>query len=242
MTRRDGIAPVTFFESDALAQFMTATTSTSIRAGRLDGRVFWDSGLQSFAVLLELFDHQGTYPPPVKRIGLRPGEFITPDALANHLHGCGLTLDGASLGAMADLGRFVCEVEGSAEIVGLVDPEGHRHLFVATPSRLVLRAQPSIDHPAYRFQWGDNGPATVETARVICERVFVRSPAQDIDTFALALTVEYLADIEGDFSFDANALCDWYLTDSPLSSGLDLSELVAIRRRMELGQCPPLPA
>lgn len=233
---------VTILEPDAPALTMTATTVTSIRAGRLDGKIFWDSCLQSYAVLLELFDHRDTYPPPAKRIGLRPAEFITPDALANHLHACGLTLDSASLGAVQDLGRLVSEIEGTAEIVGLVDGDGEHHLFVVTPSRLVLRAQPSMDHPAYRFHWGDNGPASVETARVICDRVFVRSPAQDIDTFALALTVEYLADVEGDFSFDANSLCDWYLTDSPLSSRLDLGELVAIRRRFELGRRPPLAA
>jgi len=213
---------------------MRTTAVVSIQAGHLEGKVFWDRGLQSYVALLRLFDHLGTYPPPTKRLGHRPAEFITVDALCNHLTGCGLTPDSASLGAMQELAINVGDQEGRAEVAGLVDADGRRRLFVVTPSRLALPILPVIDHPAYDFQWGDNGPTTVETARSICERVFVRSPAQDIETFALALTLEYLCEVEGDFSFGADALCDWYLTDSPLSTELGPLELLTLRRRADV--------
>ncbi|MCP4223733.1 MAG: hypothetical protein GY773_10360 [Actinomycetia bacterium] len=212
----------------------------SIRAGSLDGKVFWDHGLQSYVALLQLFDHLGTYPPPVKRFGTRLAEFVTVDAVANHLQGAGLALDSSSLEALQTLRHEVSSRDGSAEIVGITDDQGGRHLLLLTPSRLRLRLQPTVDHPAYAFCWGDDGPTTIETARIICERVLVRSSVEDLDIFALTLTVDYLAGIEGDFSLDVDGLCDWYLADSPLSTGLGPVDLLALARDLDSGRRPQL--
>lgn len=208
--------------------------------GQLDGKVFWDRGLQSYVALLQLFDHTGTYPPPVKRFGTRLAEFVTVDALINHLRGVGFGPDAASLDALQELREEVVGSDGGAEIVGIVDDRGIRHLFLLTPSRLPLRLQPTVDHPAYAFAWGDNGPSTMETARVICERTLVRSPTDDIDVFALTLTVEYLAGIQGDFSLDANGLCDWYLADTPLRTQLTPIDLLGLHRDVVRRRSPDL--
>ncbi len=219
---------------------MTMNTVISIRAGNLDGKLFWDRRLQSYVVLLQLFDHLGTYPPPVKRLGSRLAEFVTVDALANHLQGLGLALDSPSLDALQDLRHDVSSSDGGAEIVGLVDDEGGRHLFLLTPSRVRVRLQPTIDHPAYAFSWGDDGSTTIETARTICELVLVRSLAEDVDIFALTLTVDYLAGIEGDFSLNADGLCDWYLADLPLGTELGPIDLLALHRDLDSCRRPQL--
>jgi hypothetical protein len=197
---------------------------------QVTGTVSWDHGLQSFVARLQLFDHDGSYPPPVARFGTRVAEFVTVDALANHLRGMGFGLDAPSLDALQELRAEVVDGDGGAEIVGILDDWGDRHLFLLTPSGLTLRLQPTVDHPAYAFTWGDDGPSTMETARAICEQILVRSSADDIDVFALTLTVEYLAGVQGDFSLDANGLCDWYLADTPLRTRLNPIDLLGLHR------------
>jgi hypothetical protein len=213
---------------------MTLTESVSIRAGHLVGTACWDSRLQTYAALLQLFDRHQVYPPPYARHGIRTAEFVTADALANHLAGIGLDLDGGSRAELQRLSRHVAATAGEAELVGLTGSAGCRHLFVVTPSRLMLRLNPRVDHRDYRLNWGDAGPGTIETARLICEQVWVRAPAHDIDTFALAFTMEHLASVAADFAFSASALCDWYLTDSDLLSSLGDDDLARFRRRLRL--------
>jgi hypothetical protein len=213
---------------------MTVIQSVSIRPGHLLGSASWDSRLQTYVASLRLFDPRQPYPPPSARHGIRTGEFVTVDALANHLAGIGLELDDASRAELVRLSQHIAATEGETEIVGLTDPFGGRHLFVVTPSRLMLRLNPRIDHRDYRLNWGDAGPATVETARLICEQVWVRAPAHDFDTFALAFTMEHLALVGPDFAFSAATLCDWYLTDSGLRTTLSEDDLAALRRRLGL--------
>ncbi len=208
---------------------MSFTNSVSIRLGRLSGVAYWDSARQTYAALLRLFADGNGYPPSWARYGVRRGEFLTPDALVNYLGAVGLEADDASLMALQWLRRHVAEIEGEPEIVGFVDHTGARRLWLATPSRSLLAVNPRIDHDEYALSWGDTSPATVETARLICEHAFVRRPSQDVETFALTLTYEYLSSVEGDFSIDANALCDWFLTDSELTTTLSPRELNALR-------------
>jgi hypothetical protein len=210
---------------------MTINLSVSIQAGHLSGQAFWDHDLQSFAAMLELFAEPGSFPPSHARIGQRPGELPTVDALAHHLQRHGLGVDAASSEQLQHLRRTVADRVGTAEVVGLVEGE-LRHLVLLTPSRLALRLQPAVAHPAYRFTWGEGGPDTVEAARAIGERVLGSSSDNDLATFALTLTVEYLASVDGDFSIEADSLCDWYLTDTPLSTDLDPLDLLALRRQL----------
>ena len=210
---------------------MTTTFKTTIRAGHLDGHALWDDTLQSYAAVLSLFDDDRSYPPSATRFGFRPAEHPTVDALASHLHRRGLPVDGTSAGNLQDLRHRVHDLAGGCEVVGLV-VGSVRHLCLITPSRQALALNLPVAHPAYGFSWGDNGPATVETARFIGDRLLGASPANDLDTLALTLTMDYLCDIDGDFSFDAGALCDWYLTDTPLTTALDPLDLLALRRQL----------
>jgi hypothetical protein len=210
---------------------MTDISSVPITAGHLHGSAGWDSHIQSYVALLHLFDRQQAYPPPVAQHGVRTGEFLTPEALTNHLAGIGLEVDAATRAELDDLAGQVAAAEGEAEIVGLTDLWGGRHLLAVTPARLALRLNPRLEHRDYRLDWGDTGPCSVETARLICEQVWVRAPALDIDTFALAFTHEVLSTAGSDFSFSATSLCDWYLTDAEPRTSLDMGDLATLRRR-----------
>ena len=211
---------------------MTIHSSVPVQAGQLRGRGFWSSELQSFAVDLDVFDPGSVYPPATVRIGTRCAEFVTVDALINHLVATGLAPDGESLALLYRLGQLVVDVVGAAELVGCTDDRRHRHLYVLTPNGTLLGVNPRLDHIDYRLHWGDAGSATIETARLLCDVAFVRRPGQDGEAFALALTHEFLAGAGDDFSVGAVALADWFLTDSVLSTALGEDEIAEIRRRV----------
>lgn len=209
---------------------MSFTSSIRIRAGHLTGRGYWNDRLQSYAVELRLFDEARSYPPSTVVHGTRTAEFITPDALANYLVSIGLRLDEDSVVGVHDLGMAVAEERGRAEVVGLSDDSGRRQVFMLTPSRRLLRLNSRLEHPDHHHSWGNVAPATVETARLICDQVWVRRPDADIEAFALALTHEILADAGDDFSLDAVDLCDWYLTDAEPSTSLTAADLAGFRQ------------
>ena len=217
---------------------MRSTNSITVNLGRLDGVVYWDEARQTYAALLRLFDQDADgprrYPPSWARYGVRTAEFLTPDALMNHLVALQLEPDDRSLVAASWLARHVAEIEGEPELVGLVGPDGHRRLWLSTPSGQLVELNPRLEHADHRFCWGDAGPATVETARVICEQAFLRRPHADVESFALTLTYEHLSEIDGDFSIGLNALCDWFLTDSELTTSLGPDDLVRLRRDLGL--------
>lgn len=217
---------------------MTIHSVVPVQAGQLCGRASWSPDLQSFAVDLEVFDPGSTYPPPTIRIGTRCAEFVTVDALINHLVATGLPPDGESLGLLYRLGQLVVEVVGAAEVVGCTDSGGDRHLFVLTPDGTLLGVNPRLDHVDHRLQWGDSGPATIETARLVCDVAFVRRPGQDGEAFALALTHEFLATAGDDFSLGAVPLADWFLTDAALSTALAEVDIAEVRRRIGLERRP----
>lgn len=207
----------------------TTSHSVSIRAGQLDGTAFWNPRLQSYGARLTVFDSSRSYPPPFRLYGTRPGELITGDALANHLAAVGQPLDADSAAALQHLVRVVDGGVGHSEIVGLADG-GRRGLFVVGPGGDALELKPAIDHPAYGFHWGDAGEATEETARVIVERVHGRTAAEELTVFALTLTVEFLARRDGDFSVNANSLCDWLLADAALTTSYAAADRGSLRR------------
>lgn len=204
--------------------------SCTLRAGHLGGRALWDDRLQTFAAVLDVFEHERSFPPPTVRFGTRTAEFVTSDALANHLIGVELAPDTESLTELCCLGQAVAEAVGHAELVGL---DGRR-LYLRTPSGTLLGLRSRIDHDDYRHRWGDPGPATVETARLMCEVAWMRRPNPDVEAFALALTMEHLAAAEPDFSMAAATICDWFLTDAEPSTSLGPEDLAAIRRAVGL--------
>lgn len=220
---------------------MAYNNSVPISMGRLSGVAYWDRTRQTYAALLRLFGDDASYPPSWARFGVRTGEFITPDALVNHLETIGLEADDDSLMALQVLSRQVARAEGGPELVGLVGADRRRHLFVLTPSKRLLAVNPRLGHDDYRLSWGDTSPATVETGRLICEQALIRRPAHDVESFALTLTYELLSEVEGDFSLDVNALCDWFLTDSELATALTGADLDQIRLRAGLAPAEPLP-
>lgn len=207
-----------------------------ISAGGLDGLAFWDDRLQTFVASLGVFPlaspGAGTlahYPPTAVRHGTRFAQFITSDALANHLVSIGLTPDPVSLQALCGLGQGVSSAIGDAEFVGFTVAGAGRHLYLRTPSGVMLGMRPRFDHPDHGLCWGDTSEATVETARLLAETAWVRPPAADIEIFALALTYEHLSTVGADFSLSAPAVCDWFLTDSAPNTTLDAQDRSLLR-------------
>ena len=219
---------------------MTPTTTVPISAGHLRGSAFWDPHLHTFAATLDVFPGEQRYPPPTVRVGTRCAEFITADALLNHLIGVGLRPDDETLAALDRYGRAIAEAVGETEFVGLTCAASSparpasRRLFLRTPVGALLQLNPRIDHLDHRLDWGNVGPAVVDTARLLCEIAFVRRPGADVDAFALALTHEFLRSAPDDFSVSASAVCDWYLTDSEPWTTIGEVELAAIRASLGL--------
>lgn len=225
---------------------MTPTTRVPIRAGNLAGKVFWDPLLHTFAVTLDVFldKPEQRYPPQYVRHGTRRAEFVTTDALLNHLRALGLAPDEESLVTVDRYGRVIAGAVGETEFVGIT-PGGRkgrgstgamaRRLFLRTPVGDLLELNPRIDHVDHRVDWGNVFPATIDTARLMCEIAFLRRPGPDMETFALALTYEFLAEAGSDFSVSATGVCDWYLTDAAPWTTLDDHDRRSIRRRLGLG-------
>lgn len=210
-----------------------ATYQVSIRAGHLDGSAFWDPSLQSYGVDLSVFDERRCYPPPRVRHGTRHAEFVTVDALANSLAAVGLGLDGGSLQAVQELGHRLDVLCGPSEIIGLMGQDEKGRLYLRTPSRAVIELRPPLDHPHYRFTWGQGHEAAAETGRAIVERSYGPCSPEDLHAFVLTLAVEFLQTTTGDFSFSTSSLCDWYLADSPLVTTCDAAERHLLRRRLD---------
>ena len=236
---------------------MTPTTRVPIRAGHLHGAAFWDPHLHTFAVTLDVFtgcsnDGDGDvtatglgglhYPPRSIRHGTRCAEFVTADALLNHLRAVGLPPDEPTLAAVDRYGRVIADAVGETEFIGLTSggrsgESPVRSLYLRTPVGHLLRLNPRIDHLDYRPDWGNVGPGTVETARLMCEVAFLRRPGPDLDAFALSLTYEFLSDAAADFSVSAGAICDWYLTDSEPWTTLDDATIIGRIRAIARAPC-----
>lgn len=214
---------------------MSFRSSIPIRVGNLGGRAGWDPSLQSFTATLEVFPNGAPFPSSATRIGTRRAEFITCDALVNHLIGVGLSPDAETLERFCGLGAEVAEGSGEPEVIGLGAGRARRALVLRLPNGELLGVNPRFDHPDFEFRWGDHSEATIETARAICELAWVRRPDADIDAFALGLTFEFLSTVGSDFSLSAVAVCDWFLTDSSLSTTLDADVVEAIGRSIDRG-------
>lgn len=225
---------------------MDTTFSVSIKAGELTGRATWCGARQTYGAELRLFDTRlgdSQFPPSQVRFGHRMAEFITTDILTGSLAARGLAIDPACHDNIDELNRVVTATHGEAEIVGLTSEGGGRLLFILTPARILVPINPRVDHADHALAWGDTGQATIETARLIGEQVWARSPGPELEHFALSLTHELLQDLGDDFAVGADSICGWYLTDAETSSLLGPADLLSLRRRVGLkvrpGPVPP---
>jgi len=216
-------------------ELLHCVPSVPLHAGHLTGTATWDLSLQTYVAELQVFNHVSHYPPNSIRHGLRTAEFITIDALTNHLGALGLGIDWPSAAKLDDLARWVGAFDGHPEFVGLTGDNGEQMLYLLTPSKIAIPIGPRLAHSDYGHQWGDTSPATLETARVLCGVAWARQSSLDSESFALALTYEVLAEAGPDFSIDANSLCDWLLADTPIATGLSQADRNDLRDQMGLG-------
>ncbi len=194
----------------------------------------WCAGRQTYGAELRLFDAplgDGQFPPAEVRYGYRWAEFITTDVLSGALANRGLIIDPDDRDHLDELRRVVTTTHGVAELVGLTGAAGDRVLFILTPARLLVPINPRLDHPDHRLGWGDTTSTTIETARLIGEQVWARSPGPELEHFALSLTHELLRALPDDFAVSADSICEWYLADAEPSSSLGPVDLALLRRR-----------
>lgn len=215
---------VTVCLPDALVGGMTHNYSVAIEAGGFSGWALWDRRLQTYALVLRLFEGRapgdGVFPPPFARHGNRLLEFPTVEALANQAAARTSPFAPASVLRLADLADRVERVVGGPEFVGLTDACGRRRLFLRAADGRSIELQPPMAHPAYAFRWGDRSSATYDTAVAIGRLALAPMTADELDAFALGLVTEFLTDVDDEFSLSAPALCAWFLADASLSSGL----------------------
>lgn len=208
---------------------MTPCLSVPIEAGPAGGLLYWLVETCSFGARLH-FDRRHRL-----LVGGLPGEFITIDGLVNHLRLRGLTLDGRTLDAVQGFRQRVAATFGEVEFVGLAD-EGDPGLFLLAPDGRSLAVGPAIDHPAHRFGWGSGRAgsatdveATLRTARSLVGLAWSQARGPGEEMLAQALAHNFLGDCGPDFSLRANSLCDWYLVDCELSTGLTPPALNRLR-------------
>ena len=187
--------------------------------------VYWNQRLQSYCATLAVAELD---PSQWATVGGRFAECVTIDAVINQLLRRGLGVTEASVPDVVDLANDVRDQHGDAEVVGLSDELGTRRLVLVTASRVALPVRPSVEHPDYRIWWGDTSPASVETARLVLDRVWVgHYSVGDGDAYALAGS--HLYDQGPLWSMSATSLCDWVLQDATPTTALTPEDLAAFR-------------
>ncbi|MFV0259709.1 MAG: hypothetical protein ACK5PP_14830 [Acidimicrobiales bacterium] len=216
---------------------MVVVPTVPVTAGRLRGVATFDRTLQTYSARFELFPdafHGAAYPPAQRYYGTRTAEFLTTGALAGHLAALGLQPCPASVRLLDKLEAAIGASIGRAEVIGLTGPR-RRYLLLVTPGRLVVEVNARMLHRDHRHHWGDDSPATVDTARRIAEHTLGRRSTEEIESFALALTHEVLAGAGHRFSLDAAGLVGWFSADGPVSTSLGDAELDQVARVIGLG-------
>ncbi len=218
------------------------TFSIPLTIGASEGWARWERPLQTYAVALRLFDPEpggvaaaADRGAPVARFGTRRGEFLTPDALVHTLSGRGLVVGPAARAAIDTLACSVEETEGSARLVGVTDRVGTRRLFCLPPDDGAVELLPQFAHPDHRFHWGERSPAVYETAVVAVRTALGPLTPTELDTAALALMVELLADVDEGFELELPRLCAWFLADDDLSATSGPIEERTLRRLLGSG-------
>lgn len=221
------------------------TFSVSLSVGGSDGWALWDRRLQTYAVVLRLFDPGPHAPlprhpgggqvPPVSRIGTRPFEFPTPDALVHALGARGLAVGSPARDAIDTLACSVEAAVGSPRLVGVIDRVGTHRLFCVSTDGDAVELLPQFAHPDHRFVWGRRGSGALSTAATVVRWALGAVAPTELDTAALALMVEFLGEVEDGFELEPSALCAWYLADEPLSATSGPTDRRTLRRLLGPG-------
>ncbi|MGB5759690.1 MAG: hypothetical protein WBM50_22435 [Acidimicrobiales bacterium] len=229
---------------------MEPRLSVSVRFGSGAGRLVWLADRCTFSIRLRFDDLDGVWaavafdspPSPVAPsvdgphlvVGDRPGQFITADRLLNQLRLYGLEPDAPSRQALPGFRLLVSRTFGDAEIVGFADPDRCR-LLVALPDGRTIEIGTELNHPAHRFGWGPrsgSATSTMATARALVMRCWSPAWGADEEMLAQSLARCHLGRCGPLFSINANSLCDWYLFDKDLSTGLEPSQLANLTRSL----------
>jgi len=167
------------------------------------------------------------------RLGTRVAEFITVDALSNHLEHLGMGLEAYSWTRLIEWRDVVAATFGEVIIVGRrtstwwpepgvpsgVDDRPHEpgsRLGLRLPPGEVLPVRPFIGHRDHGFDWGIQGSGTVRTARAVVRLAWSDLPGRRADAIAHELAVAILADVVGGFELAANSVADWIATEAKL--------------------------
>ncbi|MEM9134492.1 MAG: hypothetical protein AAF962_00950 [Actinomycetota bacterium] len=241
----------------------THTFSVPLTLGGDEAWVLWDRRLQTYAVARRLFDPGlalgvpgggseafgggagrgvGGRPAPVHRLGTRPFEYPTAEALVHALVARGQRVGPSARIAIDTLACSVEAAVGPPRVVGVVDRWVTRRLFCLSSDDQSIELLPQFAHPDHGFHWGDRGPATLSTAAAVVR--FALGPLAPVeeDAAALALTVELLADVDDGFELEAPRLCAWYLADESLSAASGPTDRRSLRRLLGSGAVPRTPS
>ena len=187
--------------------------TVGIEVGSVTGKFGWSGAQQSYVAELNVL---GSHPAGRVCYGTRFGEYVTTDALVNYMMLHDLAISDESIELVLDLRAEVIASVGSAQIVGETDVNGKRTLSLLTQDGTCLSMSPAFKHPDYDFSWGNTSEKTVETAKSIYRHVWHGAPDSDAQSFALALTHEHLAKVEGSFALNVDSVCDWHLAGAEL--------------------------
>ncbi len=216
---------------------MTHCLSMPISAGSTIGSMSWNVEAAAFAALLRPrsadlarsapaphrgHDEAGRWPPIV--VGGLPGMFITVDSLIDQLRLMGLDPDAQSLEAATELRARATSTFGDVELVGL-SRAGGRRLYLLRPDGRSVPVRHQLADRSHRPGWGRRDRATVETARLLLGLAWSRRWGPHEEMLAEGLACQFLAEVDGHFSVNANSLCDWCLFDQDLRTSLGPADL-----------------
>jgi hypothetical protein len=154
-----------------------------------------------------------------RQVGGVTGRHITIDGLLDRLDLVGLRLDPASVEVAAGIGERARRIFGGVELLGRA-VGGRQTLHLLRPDGRLAPLPP----PA--------GPSVHDTARAMLDRCWSGrwGPAEEQASELLAHG--FLTDAGPCFSVGAAALCEWFLFDGELTTGID----PARRDRLLAGQ------
>lgn len=187
--------------------------------------IYWNDSFQTFSADIAPFGvWRGSLPGAAaaqRTIGARPGEFVTVDALVNHMRSVGLRPSRASVEPLVDLREMATAQHGDSKFVGITEPGGGQRLFLSLPGGQQIPVRSTLDAPGYAHRWGANwlvsgAVSTLDTARVILRLAWSSQLDSQTEFAALALSKMEPLDQPAGFSLNANSVCDWFLLDTPL--------------------------
>ncbi len=229
---------------------MVHTYSMATTVGRRTGWVLWDCRLQTYALVLRLFDPGSggssagadRFPPPFWRQGTRRLEHPTVESLVNTVAARGVGPDRALRASVFDLAGVVEEAEGVTEVAGQIDGDGRPRLALIGPDGSVVELWPERADPGFGFGWGPGRPGAFDTARTVVRACLGALAPDEADAAATALVAEVLVSAEARFSLSCPAVAAWHVADEPLASTLGPPGWRSLQRHLGRARAPRTPA